>query len=300
MRLGLTTPVRASMRGAAILGWFGGAAALSAAILAAALAIGCSSQSPAVHSPPPAGSSAALCTRLAAGHHQSLQLSSSDTDTAGLSNAAKVLKTDPSRDRSLALAEHGFGQGSSPSTLRRLFMESPDSPRFAETLLPHTQERLLNAKAAEYSGFSSMMLTQLLLEMDRQEKVEPMVTLELSEEIKPVILTAVLDDKGQLRELIYHQHSGLAAIDNFVIACCKASLWGNNMPKGAMSEDGTYRLRIEAQLSKYSADREGNQTFVTKVGLGILRPGPARFSAPEFRQPIFFDHEARCMGHDDR
>lgn len=269
MRLGLTTPVSASMRGAAILGWFGGAAALSAAILAAALAIGCSSQSPAVHSPPPpappppsAPGSPQVITNLS-------QLSSSDTDTAGLSNAAKVLKTDPSRDRSLALAEHGFGQDR-PSTLRRLFMESPDSPRFAETLLPHTQERLLNAKAAEYSGFSRMMLAQLLLEMDRQEKVEPMVTLELSEEIKPVILTAVLDDKGQLRELIYHQHSGLAAIDNFVIACCKASLWGNNMPKGAMSEDGTYRLRIEAQLSKYSADREGNQTFVTKVGLGIL------------------------------
>ena len=42
------------------------------------------------------------------------------------------------------------------------------------------------------------------------------------------------------------------------------------MPKGAMSEDGNYRLRIEAQLSKYSVDREGNQTFVTQVGLGIL------------------------------
>jgi hypothetical protein len=115
-----------------------------------------------------------------------------------------------------------------------------------------------------------MMLAQLLSEMVREEKVEPMVTLELSEEIKPVILTAVLNDKGQLKELIYQQHSGLAAIDNFVIAACKASLWGNNMPKGAISEDGYYRLRIEAQLSKYSADREGNHTFTTRLGLGIL------------------------------
>ena len=29
--------------------------------------------------------------------------------------------------------------------------------------------------------------------------MEPMVTLELSEEIKPVTVIAVLDDKGQLR-----------------------------------------------------------------------------------------------------
>jgi hypothetical protein len=42
------------------------------------------------------------------------------------------------------------------------------------------------------------------------------------------------------------------------------------MPKGALSEDGKYRLRIEAQLSKYSIDREGNHTFVTRVGLGIM------------------------------
>ena len=157
-----------------------------------------------------------------------------------------------------------------PSTLRRLFLDDPDSPRYAETLIPHTQERLLNAKAAEYPGFASMMLAQLLSEMVKEEKMEPMVTLELSEEIKPVILIAILDDRGQLKELIYQQHSGLAAIDNFVIAACKESLWANNMPKGALSEDGNYRLRIEAQLSKYSADREGNQTFITQVGLGIM------------------------------
>jgi hypothetical protein len=157
-----------------------------------------------------------------------------------------------------------------PSTLRRLYLDDPASPRYAETMIPHTQIRLLNAKAAEYTGFSNMMLTQLLSEMIKQEKQEPIVSLELSEEIRPVTLTAVLDDRGQLKELIYQQHSGLAAIDNFVIAACKASLWGNNMPEGAQSKDGNYRLRIEAQLSKYSADREGNQTFVTRLGLGIL------------------------------
>jgi hypothetical protein len=268
MRYGLTTPVRASMRAAATMGWLCAAATRSAAVLATALAIGCASQSPPKTTPPPsppplaAPGSPQVITNLS-------QLSSTDTDAASLNNAAKVLKSDPSRDENPAMTAHGAGEDRS-STLRRLFLDHPESPRYAETMLPHAQERLLNAKAAAYPDFASLMLAQLLLEMVKEEKVEPMVTLELSEEVKPVILVAVLNDRGQLKELIYQQHSGLAAIDNFVIAACKASLWGNNMPQGAMSEDGYYRLRIEAQLSKYSADREGNHTFSTRLGLGIL------------------------------
>jgi len=263
----LTLPVRAIRGATKAIGALSAAAALGAAIVATVIALGCSSQAPTTAarlSPPPppaAPGSPQVITNLS-------QLSSGDTDTASLSNAAKVLKANPSRDEAAEVA-HGMGQDT-PSTLRRLFMEDPDSPRYAETVIPHTQVRLLNAKAAEYSGFSNMMITQLLSEMVKEEKVEPMVTLELSEEISPVILTAILDDKGQLKELIYQQHSGLAAIDNFVIAACKASLWANNMPKGALSGDGKYRLRIEAQLSKYSNDRAGNQTFVTRVGLGIM------------------------------
>jgi len=266
MRYGLTTPVRASVLAPITTGGLSAATGwLGAAVLATALAVGCSSQSPATTTPPPppvAPGSTQVITNLS-------QLSSGNTDAASLNNAAKVLKSDPSRDKSLVSVPHGAGEDR-PSMLRRLFLDHPDSPRYAETMLPHAQERLLNAKAAEHPGFASLMLAQLLSEMVKEEKVEPMVTLALSEEVKPVIVIAVLDNKGQLKELIYQQHSGLAAIDNFVIASCKASLWANNMPKDAMSKDGHYRLRIEAQLSKYSADREGNQTFITQVGLGIL------------------------------
>ena len=266
-----TDPAGAHPRAAQTMGAMSVVAIIGAAMLAAAVA-GCSSQAqsnapgariPSSPPPPPpeAPGSPHVITNLT-------QLSSRETDAASLNTAAKVLKSDPSKDESAAVA-HGMGQDT-PSTLRRLYLDDPASPRYAETLIPHTQIRLLNAKAAEYTGFSNMMLTQLLSEMVKEEKQEPIVSLELSEEIRPVTLTAVLDDRGQLKELIYQQHSGLAAIDNFVIAACKASLWGNNMPEGAQSKDGNYRLRIEAQLSKYSADREGNQTFVTRLGLGIL------------------------------
>lgn len=264
MRYGSTTPLRANAHAATKIGRLRAASALGAAALAMAMAAGCSWQEPgttAPSSPPAAPGAPHVITNLS-------QLSSGDADTAALNNAAKVLKSDPSRGDPGAVAR-GLGRDT-PSTLRRLYVDHPESPRYAETPIPHTQVRLLNAKAAEYPGFSNMMLTQLLSEMVKQERLEPLATLELSEQIKPVIVTAVLDDKGQLKELIYQQHSGLAAIDKFAIAACKESLWANNMPKGARSEDGNYRLRIEAQLSKYSADREGNQTFTTRLGLGIL------------------------------
>ncbi len=273
MRYGLMLPIRASAHAAvwvlrSTIGRLGAVATLGAAVLATVMALGCSSQAPTAaprsspQPPPPAApGTPQVITNLS-------QLSSGNADAASLSNAAKVLKSDPSRDEAATVA-HGMGQDT-PSTLRRLFLDNPDSPRYAETMIPHTQVRLLNAKAADYPGFSNMMITQLLSEMVKEEKLEPMVTLELSEEIKPVTVIAILDDKGQLKELIYQQHSGLAVIDNFVIGACKESLWANNMPKGALSEDGKYRLRIEAQLRKYSVDREGNHTFVTRLGLGIL------------------------------
>jgi hypothetical protein len=263
MRYGLTTPLQADAHAAIMIRRRGAAkAALCAATLAMLVAAGCSSQQPALPVPPAAPGSPHVITSLS-------QLSSRDTDADSLNTAEKVLKSSSSRSDNAGEVAHGMGRDT-PSTLRRLYVDHPESPRYAETLIPHTQVRLLNAKAAEYPGFSNMMLTQLLNEMVKEERLEPLVKLELSEEIRPVILTAVLDDKGQLKELIYQQHSGLAIIDNFVIAACKESLWANNMPKGALSGDGNYRLRIEAQLSKYRADREGNQTFTTRLGLGIL------------------------------
>ncbi|HZZ06918.1 MAG TPA: hypothetical protein VFE43_00145, partial [Candidatus Binataceae bacterium] len=260
------TPARALMRAAAIVrtAMTSAATTLSAGALTMALAAGCSWQSPATAppSPPAAAGSPHVITNLS-------QLSSRDADVGSLNNAAKVLKSNPPRDETVSMRAQGPGENTS-SALRRLFLEHPESPRYAETPIPHTQERLLDAKAAEYHGFANMMLTQLLNEIVQQEKTEPVVSLALPEEVKPVIVTAILSDKGQLKELIYEQHSGLAAVDNLVIAACKESLWANNMPKGALAKDGNYRLRIEAQLSKYSADREGKQTFITRLGLGIL------------------------------
>ncbi len=240
------------------------AIALTLTLGAAGWASGCSWQNASVSappSPPPAADAPHVLTSLS-------QLSSSDPDSAELKTAAKVLKSSPAPRQSAQDAE-SVGEDR-PSVLRRLYLEDPTSPRYAPTAIPHTEIRLLNAKAAQYPDLANLLLTQLITEMVQDEKVPPLAKLELSEDPQPVIVTAILDDRGQLKELIYREHSGLAAIDNFVIAACKASLWANNAPKGALAADGNYRLRIEAQLSKYSTDREGNQTFITRLGLGIM------------------------------
>ena len=234
------------------------------AIVAAGWVSGCSWQNQSTSappSPPPAADAPHVLTSLS-------QLSASDTDSAELKTAAKVLKSSSAPRQSAQDAE-SVGEDR-PSVLRRLYLEDPTSPRYAPTPLPHTEIRLLNAKAAQYPDLANLLLTQLVTEMVQDEKVPPLSKMDLSEDHQPVIVTAILDNRGQLKELIYRQHSGLAAIDKFVISACKASLWANNVPKGALAADGNYRLRIEAQLSKYSTDREGNQTFVTRLGLGIL------------------------------
>jgi hypothetical protein len=195
------------------------------------------------------------------------QISSGSTDAAALNNAAKVLKSKPSSDNDRVVV--GIGQDT-PSVLRRLFIENPASPRYVETIVPHVQVRLLSEKAAKYPGFSNMMLTQLVTELTKEEKMPPIVKLQLSEPVRPVIVTAVLNQDGQLKELIYDQHSGLAVIDDFVIASCKASLWANNMPKDAAQPDGNYRLRIETEISNYRSTQSGKHTFLTRVGIGIL------------------------------
>lgn len=260
MRNGLMARLRASVRAAmrSIV------ASPSAAILALTIAAGCSWPTPAPvpPSPPAAPGSPQVITDLS-------QLSSQNPDAASLNSAAEALKSTPLPGETPSPVVHG-PLDATPSTLRRLFLNHPESSRYTETPIPHTEERLLNAKAAEYPGLANMILTQLLDEMVKLEKKEPIVTLQLPDSLKPVIVTAILNDQGRLKELIYQQHSGLAAVDDLVISACKESLWVNNLPASALNQDGLYRLRIEAQLSKYSADREDNQTFITRVGLGIL------------------------------
>jgi hypothetical protein len=235
------------------------------ALLAAALFAGCSTHTAPPPPPPPPPAPAPGSPRVIT------NLSQLSTSSAGMVPliSTQDIKEAPEEEPKLSMGSHAPGD-QTPAALRRLFLNNPAASRYRETPLPHTQERLLNAKAAKYSAFSSRMLSQLLQEMVRLEGQRPVNMMVLPDDLKPVIVTAVLNREGQLRELIFDQHSGVATVDKLVIKACKEALWAGTAPAEALGRDGNYRLRIEAELSNYSANREGEQTFITRLGLGIL------------------------------
>jgi len=157
-----------------------------------------------------------------------------------------------------------------PASLRRLFLNNPEAGRYSDTEAPHALERLLNAKAAKYPGFSRQMLAQLLKAMQVEEAKPDATKLELPSNLQPVILTAVMNNEGQLRALIFQQRSGVASVDTLVVKACKTALSASDPPADAQTKDGNYHLLIEAELSNYSTDREGTNSFITRLGLGIL------------------------------
>ena len=238
--------------------------ALAIAALAGSCATSHQAAAPSAPASPPAASPAEaggprVITDLS-------QLSSAEITNPA---AAQALNSAPVAAPTPDMGSHAPGD-QTPADLRRLFLNNPDAGRYSDTAAPHALERLLNAKAAKYPGFSRQMLAQLLKAMQTQEAQPDATKLNLPSSIQPVILTAVVNSDGQLRALIFQQRSGVASVDTMVIKACKTALASSDPPSEAQTKDGNYHLLIEAELSNYSTNREGINTFVTRLGLGIL------------------------------
>jgi hypothetical protein len=128
--------------------------------------------------------------------------------------------------------------------------------------------KLLNDKARQFAKFSDILLTQTIravqeLEPDKLEKHR------VSDDLKPVVLTAVLDPQGRLNEIVIDQHSGDLRVDHLMIEACKKGIWSRNPPSGARAIDGNYRLRVEGMLFNSSFDRYGEYTYDAELGLAI-------------------------------
>ncbi len=147
--------------------------------------------------------------------------------------------------------------------------EAPHLMHQAGTDHDPAEESLLNDKAAEYAAFSHALLERLYVQMRDLERTEQYSQLKVPEDIKPVVITAIMDRDGDLKELILEQHSGRANVDKMVIAACKKALWYRNPPVGALSDDGDYKFTIHGEIQNY-ASRDGRHwQFITKIGLGI-------------------------------
>jgi len=188
------------------------------------------------------------------------------TDLSSVSNASiDPLGTHAVPKRGEGLLHESSGDTSGPRT----FGAEPGLSRSAGTDANPGEVRLLNDKAAKFANFSQVILERIYAQLRIAEKTEEISRTKLPTDIKPVIITAIMDKSGKLTELILEQHSGKARIDQMMLNVCKKAIWYRNPPPEAVAEDGTYHLTIQGRLENYASTDETHWSFITHIGLGI-------------------------------
>ena len=188
------------------------------------------------------------------------------TDLSSVSSAKiDPLGTNAVPQRGEGLLHSEGGDSSSPRT----FGEAPGVTRQAGTDTNPGEQRLLNAKAAQFANFSQVILDRVFAQLQLAEREEAISSTKLPTDIKPVVITAIMDRSGKLTELILEQHSGRARIDQMMIAVCKKAIWYRNPPAEALSGDGNYKLTIQCKLTNYASKDEAHWSFFTSLAVGI-------------------------------
>jgi hypothetical protein len=159
------------------------------------------------------------------------------------------------------------GKGSSAAA--RTYQERPGTVRAVGTDDSPGEQRLTNDKAAKFANFSQSILDHLFTQVRVAERTEEIARLKLPRDLKPVMVTAIMDKDGKLTELIVEQHCGKAIIDKMILDACKKGIWYRNPPRDALSGDGTYKMTIEFRLENYASSDETHWNFKTYLGLGL-------------------------------
>ena len=151
----------------------------------------------------------------------------------------------------------------------RTFQTDPGISRVVGNEANPGTVRLLNTKAAQFGDFSALILDRIYARLIEAERSEEISRTRLPTDIRPVVITAILNKSGKLTELILEQHSGKAKIDQMMLDVCKKSIWYENPPTAAISGDGTYKLTIKLKMENYASSDEHHWNFITDLGLGI-------------------------------
>jgi hypothetical protein len=188
------------------------------------------------------------------------------TDLSSVSGAAiDPLGTHAVPKRGEGLLHESSGDTSGPRT----FGAEPGLSRSVGNDANPGEVRLLNDKAAKFANFSQVILERIYAQLRIAEKTEEISRTKLPTDIRPVVITAIMDKSGKLSELILEQHSGKARIDQMMLNVCKKAIWYRNPPPEALAEDGTYHLTIQGRLENYASTDETHWSFITRIGLGI-------------------------------
>jgi hypothetical protein len=197
------------------------------------------------------------------------------TDLSQVSSADTATSLPPSQYQTLVKSPPSVAMNENPnaavqSNIDRFFVATAPKLRYTEEPAPPPGDsRLLNAKANQFADFGYSLLRQTLA-VAQKLAPDKFQQRKLPNELKSVVLIAVMDQGGRLQEIAIEQHSGDSRVDQVVIEACKQGLWSRNPPVGAIAKDGNFRLRIQGRFNNYSIDREGKYTYDTHLGLAIL------------------------------
>jgi hypothetical protein len=193
------------------------------------------------------------------------QLSAADTTAPLVAREEIFAKSAPPPDTSQA----GSARSEVDTNLAHLFLGKPDSTVYTEEVRASGDVNLLNRKARQFPEFSYAMLNRTLTAMQLIETAT-LAGRKLPDDIRPVVLIAVMTPQGRLTDLTIEQHSGVAVVDRAVIDACKKALWAMNPPPDARADDGTYRFRVESLVRNRSYNLKGQYHYVTHIGLAVL------------------------------
>jgi len=155
------------------------------------------------------------------------------------------------------------------ANIDRFFGSNAEQARYGEAApRPPGDASLGNEKARRFGDFSYVLARRTLAAAQDLEP-DKLSHRKMRDDLRQVILTAVLDQDGRLTEIIIEQHSGDQAVDQLFIAACKKALWSRNPPLEARADDGNYRLRIAGRIINYSFDRDGKYTYRTQLELSL-------------------------------
>ncbi|HEY6393779.1 MAG TPA: hypothetical protein VIX12_00105 [Candidatus Binataceae bacterium] len=157
----------------------------------------------------------------------------------------------------------------SQNAAQRAILDAPGRYRPVGNDLNPGRLMLLNDKAAEFPVFSNQLLDHLYSAIRKREAADEFRHLRLPNGLRPVVVTAILDKSGKLRELVLEQHSGKTVVDDTVIDACKYALFYDNPPKDALSGNGDYEARFEVSIEIFASDGKSS-TFATDMGLALL------------------------------
>ena len=194
------------------------------------------------------------------------------TDLSQLSSSNPLARLDQQRQ---LLSGQSTPQSSQPSNqtvsnIGRFYIANQKTAQLIEApSRPAGDARLLNAKAAQYPEFAYDIVNRTLA-VAQDMAPQKLEQHRLPEDIKPIVLTAVMTPEGKLTDIYIEHRSGFSAVDQLFIDACKKGIWARNPPAGALSSDGTYRLRIEGIIFNYSYNHENLYSYSTHVGIGLL------------------------------